>query len=103
MLISQIGNYVQGSGTFEQGNAHRGTDCEQPISSVGWWRIFGAGFPEPTSVAVTVLSLSPSSWSVERSFSQQKRIRSLNRNRLMQTKVKKLMYVHWNLWNHRGL
>jgi hAT family C-terminal dimerisation region len=79
---------MQGSGTFEQSNAHRGVDCEQQMPAVGWWRIFSAGFPELTSVDATRFSLSPSSCSAKRRFSQQKHLQSLTRNRLAQKKVK---------------
>jgi hypothetical protein len=46
---------------------------------------------------VTVLSLSRSACIVERSSSQQKNIHSPLRDRSEHSRVKKLMYLYWNL------
>jgi hypothetical protein len=97
VLRFQLSAFVSGTGSFAGGVQHRGVGCKQLIVGSAWWRFFGSDYKELSRSAVTILSLSPSSCVVERSFSQQKNIHSLLRNRLEHSKVRKLMYVYWNL------
>jgi hypothetical protein len=68
----------------------------RPLGSA-WWPFFGSEYKDLHRIAVTVLSLSPSSWVGDPSISQQKNIQSLLRNRLERSKVKNPMYLYWNL------
>ena len=63
-----------------------------------WWKRLRSNmlFKDVCEFALRVLSASPSSCSVERSFSLQKRIRTDARNLMDSDKVRKLVYCHWN-------
>jgi hypothetical protein len=97
VLLHQLSAFISGTRSFPGGVMHRGVGCKQLIVGSAWWRFFESEYKEPFRNAVTVLYLSPSSGVVERSFSQQKNIHSLLRNRLEHSKVTKLMYLYWNL------
>jgi hypothetical protein len=97
VLLNQLSAFISRIGSFAGGVQHRGAGCKQLIVGSAWWRVFGSDIKELSRIAVTVLSLYPSSCVVERSFCQQNNIHSLLRNRLELSKVKKLMYLYWNL------
>ena len=67
-------------------------------NKVLWWdHLQGQNrFTDVYEFSMRVLAASPSSCAVERSFSQQKRIRTDARNRMTTEKVRKLVYCHWN-------
>jgi hAT family C-terminal dimerisation region len=97
ILIGQIGSHVQRSRSFAQGTGHRGINCQQLGGGVAWWQMFGVDYPQLSSITGIVLSLSPSSCSAERCFSQQKNIHTLMRSRLDHCKVNKLIFLYRNL------
>jgi hAT family C-terminal dimerisation region len=96
VLLYPLSAFISATGSFAEVH-RRGKRCKQLIVGTAWWRFFGSDYNELSRIAVTVLPLSPSSCVAERSFSQQKNIRSLLRNRLEHSKVKKKMYLYWNL------
>eukprot|EP00170_Pyropia_yezoensis_P001424 contig_6275_g1428 len=63
----------------------------------GWWSLYGGSTPGLREIGKALAGMSPSSCDVERSFSLQKSIHSLIRNRLTHDRVSKLMFVHTNL------
>jgi hAT family C-terminal dimerisation region len=97
VLLYKLSAFISATGSFAGGVQHRGKRCKQLIVGTAWWRFFASDYNELSRIAVTVLSLAPTSCVVERSFSQEKNIHSLLRNRLEHNKVKKLMYLYWNL------
>jgi hAT family C-terminal dimerisation region len=88
VLLYQPSAFISAMGSFAGGVQHRHKRCKQLIVGTAWWRFFGSDYNELSRIAVTVLSLSPSSGVVERSFSQQKNIHSQLRNMLEHSKVK---------------
>jgi hAT family C-terminal dimerisation region len=93
VLLYQPSAFISATGSFAGGVQHRHKRCKHLIVGTAWWWFFGSDYNEFSRIAVTVLSLSPSSAVVERSFSQQKNVHSQLRNRLEHGKVKKLMYL----------
>lgn len=63
----------------------------------GFWTSAGKDTPLLSKVGEWISFLSASSCAVERSFSAQKAIHSKTRNRLLSERVRKLMFVRWNL------
>lgn len=61
-----------------------------------WWDLHGSSAPELQSVAVKVLSQSPSSSPTERSWSDYDYIKNKRRNRLLPATAEKLVYVYRN-------
>jgi hAT family C-terminal dimerisation region len=90
VLLYQLSAFISATGSFAGGVQHRGKGWKKLIVGTAWWRFFGSDYNELSRIAITVLSLSPSSYVVERSFSQQKNIHCLLRNRLEHGKVTKL-------------
>jgi len=59
--------------------------------------LYGGSAKELREMGMTLAGMVPSSCSVERSFSLQKSIHSLVRNRLTHEKVARLMFVHTSI------
>jgi hypothetical protein len=97
VLLYHLSTFTSGTGSFAGGVQHCGIGCKQLIVGSAWWQFFGSDYKELRHIAVTVLPLTSSSCVVEPSFSQQKNIHSMLRNRLEYSKVKKLMYLYLNL------
>jgi len=68
------------------------TSTDKPIS---YWKGFRKFAPELSKIALRLLTVPPSSANIERVFSHQKRIHSLDRNRLKHENVKKLIISKW--------
>jgi len=105
-LRAQFTMYVALSGGFAHGAAAArmpGTPLD--VASVmnsewdpfGWWSLDGGSAKELCEIGMALAGTVPSSFSVERSFSLQKSIHSLVRNRLTHEKVAQLMFVHTNI------
>lgn len=61
-----------------------------------WWKSF-LGHTELSKIASRILCLPPTSAEVERSFSTHGRIHGKVRNRLLNSRAEKLVYIHMNL------
>jgi hypothetical protein len=68
VLLFQLSAFISATGSCAGGVRHRGKECKQLFVGTAWWRLFGADCNELSRIAVAVLSLSPSSCVVERSF-----------------------------------
>jgi len=106
LLREQFTAYTGLSGTFFKGAfAARKPGMAVDIASImtsswdalGWWSLYGGSAPELREIGKALAGMSPSCCPVERSFSVQKSIHTLVRNRLAHDKVAKLMFVHTNL------
>jgi len=106
LLRQQFTTYAGLSGTFAKGAfaaripgsavgvAHVMASNWDPL---GWWVLYGSSAPELREIGKAVAGMVPSSCPVERSFSVQKSIHTLVRNRLAHDKVAMLMFLHTNL------
>jgi len=61
------------------------------------WQQFGSHLPHLQWFAVRILSMVASASAPERFFSKLKWVKSLRRNRLSAEKVKRLLWVHYNM------
>lgn len=77
-------------------------NCDGGCDLAGFWRLFGSETPLLAKVDIWVSFLS-ATCAVERSFSAQKEIHNQTRNRLLSERVKKLMFIRWNLRLFAGL
>ena len=121
-FLKLIGNYLSGSGSEDEQKEMKekiffqykyarslwDDDLEDPdmrcymqatrLHPQMWWSRLRTN-PRCQDVfefAMRILSASPSSCAVERTFSLQKRIRTEARNGMGTEKVRKLVYCHWN-------
>eukprot|EP00173_Palmaria_palmata_P004658 Plantae.Rhodophyta-Palmaria_palmata.ctg6783.p1 GENE.Plantae.Rhodophyta-Palmaria_palmata.ctg6783~~Plantae.Rhodophyta-Palmaria_palmata.ctg6783.p1 ORF type:complete len:494 (-),score=98.26 Plantae.Rhodophyta-Palmaria_palmata.ctg6783:161-1576(-) len=69
----------------------------------GFWLTFGSDTPLLAQVGRWISHLSASFCPAERSFSTQRAIQTKTRNRLLANRVRKLMFVRWNLRLLAGL
>lgn len=106
LLREEFTTYAALSGTFVHGaGAARRPGAAVDVASLmasewdlwGWWTLFGGSTPALREIGKALAGMSPSSCAVERSFSLQKSIHSLIRNRLTHDRVAKLMFIHTNL------
>jgi len=105
-LRAQFSTYTALSGTSAHGAAAARKpgaplDVAQVMNSDwdlwGWWSMYGGSTKALCEIGKALAGMVPSSCSVERSFSLQKSIQSLVRNRLTHEKVAQLMFVHTNI------
>jgi len=105
-LRVQFSMYAALSGTFAHGAAAARKpgaplDVAQVMNSDwdlwGWWSMYGGSAKALREIGKALAGMVPSSYSVERSFSLQKPIHSMVRNRLTHEKVAQLMFVHTNI------
>ncbi|XP_058212945.1 uncharacterized protein LOC131324820 [Rhododendron vialii] len=90
----EFGAYSSGSGYFEQAHVIDARRYEEPIS---WWANHGASTPLLQALAFKLLSQPASSSCCERNWSTYSLIQNIKRNRLLTTRAKDLVFVHYNL------
>jgi len=98
--------YAALSGTFAHGaaaahNPAAPLDVAQVMNSEwalwGWWSMYGGSAKALREIGKALARMVPSSCSVERSFSLQKSIHAMVRNRLTHKKVAQLIFVHTDI------
>jgi len=98
--------YAALSGTFVHGaaaahNPAAPLDVAQVMNSEwalwGWWSMYGGSAKALREIGKALARMVPSSCSVERSFSLQKSIHAMVRNRLTHKKVAQLIFVHTDI------
>ena len=68
------------------------------IDPVLWWQsLFSSSYPELTALAKWALCIAPTTGAAERNWSAFGHIYSKKRNRLLNERVNKLVYIYWNL------
>jgi len=68
------------------------------MDPVLWWQsLFSSSYPELTALAKWALCIAPTTGAAERNWSAFGHIHSKKRNRLLNERVNKLVYIYWNL------
>ncbi|KAF0461297.1 zinc finger bed domain-containing protein 1-like [Gigaspora margarita] len=93
LVLKELANYIGKTGPFSSTHLW-GKLKEDPIE---WWNLVSNRAPNLSEVALKVFSIPASSASSERNWSTFGFIYSKNRNRLDDKRVKKLVYLYWNL------
>lgn len=95
MLLSEFAQFKSREGAYADNHYYAVLTNHQVLTARTWWKTF---FPWSylSQLAVKILETPPSSAAVERSFSLQKNIHSIVRNRMEHDKVHKTMYVKTN-------
>jgi len=105
-LRAQFSMYAALSGSFAHGAAAARKpgaplDVAQVMNSDwdvwSWWSMYDGSAKALREIGKALAGMVPSSCSFERSFSLQKSIHSMVRNKLTHEKVSKLMFVHTNI------
>ncbi|XP_055716727.1 uncharacterized protein LOC129810342 isoform X1 [Phlebotomus papatasi] len=93
-ILQELGQYKSKSGMFA--SKFVWDFCAETDDVVAWWKVC---FPKSSlsSIAQKVLMSPPTSSAVERSFSMQKDVHSLKRNRLQNNTVAQLMHIKSDL------
>lgn len=94
-IIKNIAEYRANTGFFAI-NFVKSSMKNTKISAINFWSGICVDLPL-SKVAQAVLSMQPTSASIERSFSSQEFALSKNRNKLPQPRTEKLTYIHHNL------
>src|SRR5205085_2780424 len=73
--------------------------CNKKYNPILIWNAFVSSYPELSNVAIAILSICPSEASVERSFSMQSDVHSLERNKLATNLIEAEMRMKFNAGN----
>jgi hypothetical protein len=94
-VLGEWTNFIGKAGTFKFG--FTAEVLEACTDQLAWWAAWGSDAPILTNIARALLSLPSSSAAAERNWSTYGLIHSKLRNRLSPDRLKKLVYIYFNL------
>ncbi|GAB0090948.1 hypothetical protein DMENIID0001_057330 [Sergentomyia squamirostris] len=94
-LMENLGHFNKRTGPFSSRHTWTYVDNGMNMAPSTWWDMYFYSQPL-ADIVIRVLTAPPSSASCERSFSVQKNIHTLLRNRLLNEKVDKMLYIKIN-------